>query len=84
MLRENSDRVSAADRQAVEAKVEALKSVMKGDDARAIRSAMEDLQQESYRLSEGMYQQAGGDNGNGHSSAQPQPEDVVDGEFRSV
>ena len=88
MLRENGDRVSAADRQAVEAKIEELKSAMKGDDSRAIRSAMEDLQQASYRLSEGMYQQAGGDGGNGHGGAygdaQPQPEDVVDGEFRSV
>ena len=84
MLRENGDKVSAADRQTVEAKLGELKSVMKGEDARAIRSAMEDLQQASYRLSEGMYQQAGGDGGNGHGGAQPQPEDVVDGEFRSV
>jgi len=85
MLRESGDRVNPADRQAVEAKLNELKNVMKGDDARAIRTAMEELQQASYKLSERMYQAQGAPSGgNGHGNGHSQPEDVIDGEFRSV
>ena len=80
LLREAGANVNPPDRQAIEDKIASLKQVMGGNDARAIRSAMEELQQASYRLSERMYQgqqaQSGGGNGQG--------ENVVEGEFRSV
>ena len=86
MLRESGDRLSAEDRQAVESKIQEVKETMKGEDARAIRTAMEELQQASYRLSEQMYQGAGapGGDGQGQERGEPEGEDVVEGEFRSV
>ncbi len=88
MLRESGGQVNPADRQAVEAKLNELKSAMKGDDARAIRTAMDELQQASYKLSERMYQGQGApSDGGGHDgggNGHGQPEDVIDGEFRSV
>ena len=86
MLREAGERVKAADRQAVDSKIVALKETLKGDDARAIRTAMDDLQQASYRLSEQMYQPQGAPGAQGGPRPQPQGrnDDVVDGEFRNV
>jgi molecular chaperone DnaK len=86
MMREVGERVNAADRQAVEVKIAALKEALKGDDARAIRTAMDDLQQASYRLSERMYQPQGAPSAQGGPQQPPhgRNDDVVDGEFRSV
>ncbi len=84
LLREAGANVNPSDRQAIEDRIASLKQVMNGNDARAIRSAMEELQQASYRLSERMYQgqhAQGGGNGQAESG---QGENVVEGEFRSV
>jgi len=85
LLREAGANVNPSDRQAIEDKIASLKQTMNGNDARAIRSAMEELQQASYRLSERMYQgqQAQDGGGNGQSEG-GQGEDVVEGEYRSV
>jgi molecular chaperone DnaK len=70
-LREHGDKISAQDRQAVEAALTELRSVMSGDNIPAIEAAMQKLQQASHKLAEAMYaaaaqQQQGG--------AGPQPE----------
>jgi molecular chaperone DnaK len=84
-----ADKVGAGDRQAIERLVAELRTAVKGEDANAIRQAMEQVQQASYRMSEQAYGQPGasGANGaNGYHSANgaASPEDVVEGEFRTV
>ena len=95
-LEDLGDKVSASDRQGIELLITEVRSAVKGEDANAIRSAMEQLQQASYRLSEQAYGQPGangtnGTNGAGHTNGHGQPggsttgdEDVVEGEFRTV
>ncbi len=95
-LEDLGDKVSAGDRQAVEQLITEVRTAVKGEDANAIRSAMEQLQQASYRMSEQAYGQPGangtnGTNGAGYTNGHSQPggsatgdEDVVEGEFRTV
>ena len=84
-LHDLGDKVGSNDRQAIEHLVSELRSAVKGEDANAIRQAMEQVQQASYRMSEQAYQQPGG-NGNGYHSPNGASgqEDVVEGEFRTV
>jgi molecular chaperone DnaK len=83
-------KVGDSDRQAIERLVAELRSAVKGEDTNAIRQAMEQVQQASYRLSEQAYQPSGSNGSNGasggHHSADDAggPEDVVEGEFRTV
>jgi molecular chaperone DnaK len=89
---ELGDKVDAADRTAIQAKVDELRRVMEGDDAGAIRSVMQELQQASMKLGEQMYasaEPAGGPQpGAGYTGPTPPPpgrdEDVVEGEFREA
>ena len=83
-----ADKVGASDRQAIERLVAELRSAVKGEDANAIRQAMEQVQQASYRMSEQAYGSQPGSNGsNGYQHGHDHtgsPEDVVEGEFRTV
>jgi len=89
-LREMGDKVSASDRQAIEAKIAEVRRVKDGDDMNRIRQAMEELKQASYAMSQQMYGQAqpqyGQPDGNGGEQRQGhgQDEDVVEGEFHAV
>jgi molecular chaperone DnaK len=91
-LRELGDKVNAADRSAIESKVEELRRVMRGDDAGRIRSVIQELQQASMKLGEQMYASAGPAGGPapgaGYTGPTPPPpggdEDVVEGEFREA
>ncbi len=92
-LKEHGDKVDAATKSAIEAAVTKTKTAMEGDDAAAIKTAIEELQQASHRLAEAMYQQAGAGagaagaqgGGPGPESASAQPEeDVVDADFTEV
>jgi len=92
-LRELGDKVSAADRSAIESKIDELRRVMEGDDTGRIRSVMQELQQASMRLGEQMYASAGPAGGpqagyTGYPGPTPPPpggdEDVVEGEFREA
>ena len=91
-LRELGDKVSAADRSAIQSKIEELRRVMEGDDAGRIRSVMQELQQASMKLGEQMYTSAGpaggSQAGTGYTGSTPPPpggdEDVVEGEFREA
>ncbi len=59
MLKEVGDKVSAADKDAIGKAVENLREAAKGDDAGKIRSAIDALQQASYKMAEALYRQAG-------------------------
>jgi molecular chaperone DnaK len=89
-LREMGDKVSAADRQAIEAKIAEVRRVKDSDDVNRIRQAMEELKQASYAMSQQMYGQAqpqyGQPGGNGDEPRQGygEDEDVVEGEFHAV
>ena len=58
-LAEMGDKLDAADKSDVEAKLESLKTALKGTDTAAIKSATEALTQAFYKVSEKMYQAAG-------------------------
>ena len=91
LLREVGDKVSAANRSAIEGKIAELKRVMQGDDVGRIRTAMEELKQASYAMSQQMYAQSTGARPGPQGYGQPsgdgsrgEDEDVVEGEFRAV
>ncbi|XZL81302.1 molecular chaperone DnaK [Clostridium perfringens] len=64
-LNELGDKVSAEEKSEIEAKIEEVKKVKDGDDIEAIKKAMEDLTQAFYKVSEKLYQQNGGVQGQG-------------------
>ncbi|MCQ2440058.1 MAG: molecular chaperone DnaK [Oscillospiraceae bacterium] len=57
-LSELGDKISAADKSDIEAKLSALKTALSGTDTAAIKAATEELTQAFYKVSEQMYQQA--------------------------
>jgi molecular chaperone DnaK len=77
-LKELGAKVPAPDREQIEKQIASLRDAMEKDSVQAIRSAMENLQNASYALSQQMYAQA--DNG----QAAPQDDDVIEGEFSEV
>jgi len=58
-LSEMGDKLDAADKSEVEAKLATLKTALEGTDTASIKSATEDLTQAFYKVSEKMYQAAG-------------------------
>jgi len=81
-LREQSDKVPADARSSVEAKIEALRGVLDGEDVGAIQRRSEELRRAVQEIGATMYEGTPG------SGATPSPgeageedEDVVDGEF---
>ncbi len=87
-LKDLEGKIDASDKAAIESKLEALKSVAKGNDLQAIKDATEALQQAFYAASEKMYQQAnpqGGANGyNPGAGFQGGNDDVVDADYETV
>src|SRR6202166_1573437 len=88
-LKEYGDKVSAADRSAIEGAVAALKASLEGEDVEAIKARTNDLMQAQMKLGEAMYKatQAAGAAGAAGEGAAPggQPkDDVIDAEFREV
>ena len=59
-LNEMGDKLDAADKSEVESKLTALKTALTGTDTAAIKAATEELTQAFYKVSEKMYQAAGG------------------------
>ncbi|WP_224362191.1 molecular chaperone DnaK [Hyalangium versicolor] len=93
MIKENKDKLSADSVKSLEEAVANLNKVREGQDKDAIKSALDALQQVSYKIAEEMYKatgQAGGappPPGAGGPSAAPgsqatPKDDVVDAEFR--
>ena len=92
-LKENADKVSSADKEAIESAITALKGVIEGDDAAAIKEKSDALMQASLKLGEAMYKAQGADAGAGNAQgaeqgapeAEPKKDDnVVDADFEEV
>ena len=69
-LNEMGDKLDAADKSEVEAKLSALKQALTGTDTAAIKAATEELTQVFYKVSEKLYQAAGGAQGAGFDPSQ--------------
>ena len=66
------DKLQGAEKDEVEQKLQALKTALTGTDSAAIKSATEELTQAFYKISEKLYQQAGGQPGQGFDPSQYQ------------
>ena len=91
-IKELGDKVDAAEKQGIEAAIEALQEAMKGDDKAAIEAKTRELGEKSGKLAERVYQEqaaqegaaagaTGSEAGTGESTADS---DVVDAEFEEV
>ncbi len=58
LLRENKDKIPSEEASKIHAEIENMKKAAEGEDAEAIKQAMEKLSQASHKLTEMMYQQA--------------------------
>ncbi|MBR1648217.1 MAG: molecular chaperone DnaK [Alphaproteobacteria bacterium] len=92
-LKENADKISEADKKAIETEIKALKTALEADDIAAIKEKTESLMQASLKLGEAMYKQAGANAGAGQgadmganagSGGQPKDDGVVDADFEEV
>ncbi len=89
-LKDFGDKISEADKTAVESAISALKSVTEGDDADAIEAKCNDLMNASMKLGEAMYkeQQAQGQTDASQSETQASSdaskEDTIDADFEEV
>ena len=93
-LKENADKISEADKNAIETEIKALKTALEADDISSIKEKTESLMQASLKLGEAMYKQAGAANGtagaqgsdmgSAGTSEQPKDDKVVDADFEEV
>ncbi|ESQ73571.1 molecular chaperone DnaK [Asticcacaulis sp. AC402] len=84
-LKEFGDKVSPADKTAIETALADLKVARDGEDADDIRAKSNTLIQASMKLGEAMYGQAGdGDDVDGGASGQAEDDGVVDADFEEV
>ncbi|PWB82436.1 MAG: molecular chaperone DnaK [Methylocystaceae bacterium] len=83
-LAEFGDKVSSADKSAIEAAVASLKSALEGEDAEHIKAKTNELAQASLKLGEAVYkaQQAEGAAPDGHEAHAK--DDVIDADFKEV
>ena len=79
-LNEMGDKLDAADKSEVESKLTALKTALTGTDTAAIKAATEELTQAFYKVSEKMYQAAGGAQGGTSGNGQ----DYYDADYTVV
>jgi molecular chaperone DnaK len=84
-LSEHGDKISAADKSAVESAIADLKGVLESGDAEAISAKTQALIQASMKLGEAMYAaQQNADGGTDGAQASSEADDVVDAEFEEV
>jgi len=86
-LKDFADKVSAADKSAIEAAVTALRSALEGDEAETIKARTDDLVQASMKLGEAMYKAQQGEGGaapGGEAGAHAHEDDVIDADFKEV
>jgi len=92
MLKDQGEKVSAEDRSNIESAISTLREALKGDDAEAIRRAMENLEKSSHKVAEEMYRTvsaatgqqaaAGGSDSGQHEKKDAQGgDDVIDAEY---
>ncbi|HEV8209163.1 MAG TPA: molecular chaperone DnaK [Vicinamibacterales bacterium] len=65
LLKDTGDKLSAADKQAVEQAMEALKKANEGTDAAAIQTALDQLMSVQHKVAESLYKQGGAAGGPG-------------------
>ena len=86
-LREHGDKIPADVKSDIEAKTEALRTALKGQDVGPIKSAMQELTDSMQKAGSAIYSQpgagGGGQEGPSGGSEQP-PDDTVEGEFREI
>ena len=95
-LKENADKISAADKTAIEDAISALKTALEGTDTAAIKEKSDALMQASLKLGEAMYKAQGADSAAAGATGQaqgasqggeqkPQGDDkVVDADYEEV
>jgi len=80
---EFGDKVSSADKSAIEAAIAALKSAVEGGDVETIKAKTNELAQASMKLGEAMYKAQQSDAAGAGASEAPK-DDVIDAEFKDV
>ena len=86
-LKDYGDKVSEADKGAIETAVEALKTALTGDDAEAIQARTNELMQASMKLGEAMYAASQAEGAAAEGGEQPEEakkDDVIDADFKDV
>jgi molecular chaperone DnaK len=89
-VKEYGEKVSEADKQAIETAIDALRQALGGEDLEVIKARTTDLMQASMKLGEAMYQAAqgaaaGGDPDGGDAGGTGAPkDDVIDADFQEV
>jgi len=86
LLREHGDKLSEADKSAVQAAAEKVKEKAKGEDIAAIRQAIAELERASHAMSQHLYQRAGAQaqsatSEDGGQKGGDKKDDVIDAEF---
>jgi molecular chaperone DnaK len=87
MLREQGEKVSSGDRGNIESAISTLKDAVKGDDADAIKRAIQNLERQSHKVAEEMYRSAGAAGKAAPPRAEESPkgrkggDDVIDAEY---
>jgi len=89
LLKENDEKLSDADKNAVNSAIEKVREAAKGDDAERIKSALGELEQASHALSKSLYEAAQAQGAQQAPGAEPQAEqpsgeaedDTIDAEF---
>jgi molecular chaperone DnaK len=90
-LKDYGDKVSAEDRAKIEEKAKALKELLKGNDAAAIKTGMDELMSVSHKLAEAVYKASAekpGESGDAGAAGPETPpsdkgkDDVIDAEFK--
>src|SRR5688500_16372834 len=83
-VKEHGDKVSAADKQAVETAIDALRQALAGEDAEVIKARTTDLMQASMKLGEAMYAAQQGGEGGPDAGGDAPKDDVIDADFQEV
>jgi molecular chaperone DnaK len=82
---EYGDKVSSADKGAIETAVAALKTSLEGEDVEDIKARTNELVQASMKLGEAMYKaQAGAEGGDSAAAHDAPKDDVIDADFKEV
>ena len=88
LLKEQADKLTEADKSAVQAALNKVRDKAKGDDTAAIKLALDELQQASHALSKHLYERAAGGAQAAGASAKPGDgskkkgeDEVIDAEF---
>jgi molecular chaperone DnaK len=82
-LTEHGDKISGADKSAIEAAVAALKSALETENVEQIKAKTNELAQASMKLGEALYKAQQSDAGPAGASEAPK-DDVIDAEFKDV